>query len=337
MAATTAGQRFHWQRWRVAVLIVVSMLLLAYGVKRVGAVFDVFASRYELVTLVPSALGLREGAPVTLAGQRIGQVKRIEFIPVERKIGNHNLRLVLAISEDVSDQIRADSRAFLRTMGLLGDKFVDIAPGTGGARILQTGDTIASGKSLDLDEFIMQASGALEQATGIVTNLQELTGGLTRGEGTAGRMLTDDALYVSIAATTAELRSTLAHINRADGTFSRLLNDPTLYYRLHGAIARVDSLGGLILHGNGTMGQLLRSDSAYRHMMGTLTTADSAVTDLATLVRGMTTGNGTLQRLMSEPQLYDEFLKAVIDAQTLINDIRLHPAKYKPIIRVDIF
>jgi hypothetical protein len=40
---------------------------------------------------------------------------------------------------------------------------------------------------------------------------------------------------------------------------------------------------------------------------------------------------------MTDPALYDEFLRAVVDAQTLINDIRLNPGKYKPNIMVDIF
>src|SRR5688572_29034175 len=114
----TAGRlTFGAERVRVVILIIVGLLLLAYAMYRVGKIFDVFASRYALVTTVNSVAGLREGAPVTLAGQRVGQVKTIEFIPVERKRGAENLVLVLDISEDVKDQIRRDSRAFLRAQG----------------------------------------------------------------------------------------------------------------------------------------------------------------------------------------------------------------------------
>jgi phospholipid/cholesterol/gamma-HCH transport system substrate-binding protein len=337
MGATLGGGSFAWRQLRVAALIVVSALLLVYGVYRVGQVFDVFASRYELTTLVPSALGLREGAPVTLAGQRIGQVRSIEHIPVALKEGGNNLRVVLAVAHNVQDQIRADSRAFLRTQGLLGDKFVDIEPGSAGAPVLQPGDTLAAGESLDMDQFIMQAASALEEATGIVLNLQDLTGGLVRGEGTAGRLLNDDQLYVNMNATALELRRTLAEINRADGTFGRLIRDPVLYDRIHGAVARVDSLGAQILYGSGTMSMLLRDDALYSSVLGTLGTADTAVADLAGLVRGMTAADGTLNRLMTDPELYDQFLRAVVDLQTMINDIRLNPDKYKPNIRVDIF
>jgi phospholipid/cholesterol/gamma-HCH transport system substrate-binding protein len=335
MAAPVGGR--DWRQVRVAALIVVSVLLLAYAVYRVGAVLDVFARRYEITMLLPSGLGLREGAPVTLAGQRIGQVRRIGFIPVQQKVGENNLIVTLGVAQNVQDQIRGDSRAYLRTQGLLGDRFVDIAPGSPGARVLQAGDTVVTGRSVDIDEFITQAADALEQATGIVTNLQELTGGLARGEGTAGMMLNDDQLYVSLTGTTMELRRTLAEINRADGTFGRMIRDPQLYQQLHGATARVDSLGALIMHGNGTLGQLLRDDALYTGILGTVARTDTAIVGLSTLLRQTTEGEGALQRFLSDPVLYDEFLRAVVDLQTLINDIRLNPGKYKPNIMVDIF
>jgi phospholipid/cholesterol/gamma-HCH transport system substrate-binding protein len=337
LVAILEKRGFDWRQARVAGLVLIATLVLGYAIYRVGMVLDIFARRYEITTLVPSGLGLREGAPVTLAGQRIGQVRRIEFIPVHQKVGEDNLQVILAISHEVQEQVRIDSRAFLRTQGLLGDKFVDISPGSSGARILQHGDTIIAGRSVDLDEFVMQAADALDQATGIVTSLQELASGLVRGEGTVGRLLQDEQLYTNVNATTLELRRTLAEINRADGTIGRLIRDPAMYQQLHGAVARVDSLGAMILHSEGTVGMLLRSDTLHRSFLGTIGTADVAITDIGEFLRRMTEGDGTVQRLMTDPNLYDEFLRAVVDVQTLINDIRLNPAKYKPNIMVDIF
>jgi phospholipid/cholesterol/gamma-HCH transport system substrate-binding protein len=337
MAEKSERRGIAWRQARVGALIVVSALALGYGMFRVGKVFDVFASRYELVTFVPSALGLREGAPVTLAGQRIGQVKTIDFIPVEKKTGGNNLRIVLALSNDVREQIRRDSRAFLRTQGLLGDKFVDIEPGTAGSAILAAGETLPAGESLDIDQFMMQASKALEQATGIITNLQDITGGITRGEGSVGLMLQDEALYRSMTATTQELALTLGSINRADGTFGRFIRDPALYQRLNAAVARMDSLGALVLNGNGSIGKLLRTDSLYRGIAHTLGTADSAVVGLNAMLQKFSTGNGTIQKFMTDPQMYDELLKSIIDVQTLINDVRKNPKRFMPNIMVDIF
>src|SRR5262245_16357845 len=95
----------EWREVRVLGLLIIGVLLLIYGVYRVGKSFDVFASRYTLITLVPDVAGLREGAPVTIAGQRVGQVTHIGFIPVELKHGATNLELHLEVAENVKDQI----------------------------------------------------------------------------------------------------------------------------------------------------------------------------------------------------------------------------------------
>lgn len=322
---------------RVAALVLVGTLMLVYAIFQVGKLFDVFASRYELRALVPSALGLREGAPVTLAGQRIGQVSSIEFIPVAQRSAGANLEITLAVNENVREQIRRDSRAFFRTQGLLGDKYVDIAPGTAGAAILQAGDTLAVGETVDIEQFMERAAGAIDEAQVIVTDLREVTRGLATGDGTIGQLLTDEALYARMVTATAQLESTLAQLNRADGTFGRMLRDPTLYVNLNRAVLRVDSLGAMIVQGDGSLGRLLRDDSLYTSLASMATNADSAVIALNGMVQRMSTGEGSLERLMTDPQLYDEFLRAVVELQTLIIAIRQNPEAYKPNITVDVF
>ncbi len=337
MAESLHRSPFEWRQARVAGLVVLGAILLAYGAYRIGKVLDVFAKRYELVTFAPSVLGLREGAPVTLAGQQIGQVKTIEFIPVARKRNGNNLRIVIALSEEVKDQIRRDSKAFFRTQGLLGDKFVDIEPGTVNAAILQRGDTIAMGKSVDMDMFMTQASNMMDQTMTIVTDIRGLTSGLAGGEGTIGAFLKDDALYASMVGATNELQTTLTTVNRSDGTFGRILRDPAMYQRMTSAVTRLDSVGSMILYGNGSVSKLLKSDSLYRSLASATSRADSMMLTAAVMLERMANGQGTIQKLMTDPALYDAFLKAVVDMQSVINDVRRDPSRYTPDIDVHVF
>lgn len=337
MADANRRSTFNARKVRVAALVVIGTLLLIYAIYQVGRVFDVFASRYELHALVPSALGLREGAPVTLAGQRIGQVQRIDFIPLDQRRDSANLNVTLALNEDVRDQIRQDSRAFFRMQGLLGDKYVDIAPGSAGAAILQPGDTLIVGESVDIEMFMERAAVAIDEAQFIVGDLRQLTSGLAAGDGTIGQLLTDEALYARMVTATAQLERTLAQLNRADGTFGRMLHDPSLYDNLNRAVLRVDSLGAMIVAGDGSLGKLLRDDSLYTSLSNMAVNADSAVLALSGMVQRMSEGDGSLERLITDPQLYDEFLRAVIELQTLIIGIRENPDAFKPNIRVDVF
>lgn len=332
-----AIRSFKWKQLRVLALFAIGIALLIFGVVQVGRVFDVFARRYTLVTHVADVAGLREGAPVTLAGQRVGQVSSIEFIPLERKTPGTNLEVKLAVAEKVREQIRRDSRVFIRPQGLLGDKYVDISPGTATAVVLAPGDTLVAEPTMDIEQLLARSASMLDSATLAVSDLRTLTSGLIAGEGTIGRLLKDDQLYAQLVVTTGALQRTLVQLNDPNGTFGRMVHDPALYNQLLGAISRVDSLGALALGGNGTVGKLLSSDELYQSLFSTATRADSAITNLSGVLNRMTTGTGTFQKLATDPELYDSLLKAVVDLQTLLSDVRANPKKFVPPVQIRVF
>lgn len=337
MTATVQRRTFEWRQARVVALIVVGLALLIFAVYRVGKIFDVFADRYTIVTLLPNVAGLREGALVSLAGQRIGKVEEIEFIPLrEKRAGNHVL-LKLEVGEAVREQIRGDSRALVRAQGVLGDKYIDITPGTLRTQPLAAGDTIPAATTMDIEEFLVKASDAMDRANLIVDDLRLITGGLARGEGTLGALLRDRELYTRMMGATTELNVLLGEINRGDGALSRMIYDPEMYNRLISAAARVDSLAGLALHGNGSLSQLMRSDSLYRGLLSMTAQGDQAAAGLSALLQNVNRADGTLNRLLTDPRLFDELLKSVTDLQTLLADVRQNPKKYVPDVNVKVF
>src|SRR4051812_4664926 len=90
---------------RVGAVLLVALLALTYAIISVGKLLNMFNKRYELVTLLPTAAGLPKGAPVTLAGQRVGQVAEIDFIPVQKKVHGNNIMIHMSLSVNVKDQI----------------------------------------------------------------------------------------------------------------------------------------------------------------------------------------------------------------------------------------
>ena len=327
----------QWSQVRVGGVIIVAILALVLAIFSVGKLLNLFAKRYTLVTLAVSAAGLPKGAAVTLAGQRVGQVEAIEFIPMRLKRGGENIRVRMAIAREVQDQIRGDSKAMMRTQGLLGDKYIDITPGSIHAPPLQPGDTLPMATPVDFDVLLANAGSALDTARAMIGDMRSLTRRIASGQGTLGRMIVDDSMYRAITGGMTELRSTLAGFNDPNGSLGRMIHDPRLYNRLLSAVSRVDSLGALIAGGQGSLGKLLTRDDLYNGLLGTVSRADSAVGGLTAITRSFQSGNGTLQRLMTDPGLYDQFLKSVVDLQTMINDIRANPKKFMPDVNVKIF
>ena len=333
----TEKQKFRAKGLRVAALVIAGILLLAYAVYRVGKIFDVFADRYTIVTLLPSVAGLREGSTVALAGPQVGQIEKIDFIPMAEKRDSNHLTLTLNVAQRVQDQIRRDSRVVIRPQGLLGDKYVDILPGTLRSPALAQGDTIESETSLDMEQFLARGTEAMDQVVLVVQDLGKITGPLSRGEGTMGKLLRDERLYGTMVTATGELDVLLSEINSGDGALGQLIQNPELYQRMVSAMTRIDQLGGQILNGNGSLSMMIKSDSLYRGLAGTAGKADVAATELASLLQRLNRTDGTLNKMLTDPRLFDEFLKSVIDLQNLIADVRANPKKYVPPVNVKVF
>lgn len=322
------GAAVTWEQVRVGLLILVALVLLSVGVFLFGDTGHVFGQRYRLVTLVRSAAGLVPGASVQLAGQNVGQVDAITFIPpASRPETEESVAIWLAINVEVQDQIREDSRAQVRTQGLLGDRVIDIRPGSPEARVLESGDTLLSAGSLDYDALLAEGAAAVGDLVDVIRNLSELSRGILEGEGTLGRLVADETLYDGLVALTARLDTLAAEVAAPGGSFMRLLRDDTLYASLRSAVVSLDTLAGAVARGEGTLGQLARSDSAYRELRSTLRRSDSL---LATLQ----SGDGTAGRLLTDEALYEELLRTVAELNALLADVRSDPRRYVPPVKV---
>ncbi len=316
-----------WDQLKVGVLIILALLILAVAVVKLGQAGNLFGKRYTLVAFVANASGLRLGGPVTVAGQLAGSVKEIDFLPVDADT-TRNLRLVVEVDRKLIEQVRRDSRAKIKTLGLLGDKVFDISPGTPRYRALHEGDTLVIGPSIDYEAVVQQASGAISEVVDLTRDLKTVTGGITRGEGTIGQLVSNRMLYDQLNSTLARTSSIMARLENPRGTIGRLLDDPALYHSLNRTIASADTVISQISSGDGSVGRLLRDDTLYVHLVSVVARADS-------LVGVMSRGNGTVQKLFTDQQLYDQLLKTVTELNNVLVDVRRDPLRYtKGMIKV---
>ena len=135
-----------------------------------------------------------------VAGQLAGSVKAIDFLPVDGDT-LRNLKVTVEIDQRIREQVRGDSKARLKNLGLLGDKYIDISPGTPRYGTLAAGDTLPMGPSLDYEAIVGQASGAVGDMVQLTADLKTITGGIVRGEGALGQLVTDRRLYDELTGT----------------------------------------------------------------------------------------------------------------------------------------
>lgn len=319
-----------WDQLKVGAMILAALLILGVAVYKVGKTNNMFGSRFRLIAFVPNASGIVPGGSVLVAGQLAGTVKDIQFLPVDYDT-TRNLRLVLSVDKDLEPQVRRDSKANIRTLGLLGDKVVDITVGTPRYPALADGDTITVTPSLDYDQVLAQASSAVGDMVALTHDMRTITGGIVRGEGTVGQLVTNRQLYDQLNGTLSRANTMLARLQNPNGTVGRMLDDPTLYNRLTDVIASTDSLVVAVNRKNGTVGRLLSDTALYVNLIGITKGADS-------LMRTLTNGQGTASRLLTDQTLYDQLNKLVHDLSGVLDDVRKDPARYtKGAIQVKVF
>ena len=65
---------------------------------------------------------------------------------------------------------------------------------------------------------------------------------MNRGEGTAGKLLTDDALYTRLTSVSERLDAMTKRLDTGEGTAGQLLRDKQLYENMNGAVEEMRSL-----------------------------------------------------------------------------------------------
>ena len=309
-----------WDQLKVGGIIVAALAVLTVAVYKLGQAANLFSKRYELTTFLANANGLRTGGSVFVAGQFAGTVQEIQFLPVTNDTLRH-LKVLMSIDAKLQPQVRGDSRARVRTLGLLGDKVIDISIGTPRFPPLKPGDTISLAASLDYEAVLAQAAGAVNDMVDLTHDMRKITNGIVSGQGTVGQLVTNPALYNQFVGTMSRANSMLGKFENPNGTFARLLDDPTLYNRFVSVVTSADSLVIAMNDKNGTIGKLLRDDTLYTHIVNMAQAGDS-------LMKMMTNGNGLPARLLNDPTLYDRVNKLTVDIGALLDDVKKNPHQY---------
>ncbi len=319
--------KISWEDLRVGVVILIAVAAGVFAMFELGQAANLFTSRYNLVAYVKNAKGVSKGAAVTVDGQVAGSIESIEFLPISNDT-TRNLKITVAIDKRLQAQVRGDSRATLQSLGLLGDKVFNISSGTAKYSVLQPGDVIPIAPVLDYDQVIQQAGTAVTAMVALTQDLKSISGGIIKGEGTMGQLVTNRSLYDALTGTLQQTNSLLARLQDQHGTVGHLIDDPTLYENLTAAVASIDSLATALSSRNSTLGRLLRDDTLYTHMVSVAVGADS-------LVKSVESGNGFAGKMLRDQQLYDQLLKAVTDLNAVLADVQRDPKRYtKGLVRV---
>jgi len=134
--------------FRVGILIVMALVFLCIGVFLIGNKDFLFSSTYRLKAEFQNVAGLNTGAPVRIGGIHEGTVKEI-VLPSQP---DGKVTVVMNVKSETRNIIKKDSRASIKTEGVLGDKYVEISFGSPKAEPIGEDGTITSETQRDMSE-----------------------------------------------------------------------------------------------------------------------------------------------------------------------------------------
>lgn len=168
---------------KVGIFVFCGLMILVVFVLSIGG-FKTWSSGYHVKFLFGFINGVKLGAPVRLSGMDVGRVKDLKIIKSPE--GRTKVVVVCWIKKEI--QIPLKSRVWINTLGLLGEKYVEIMPGDDYTLQLLPDGVIEGNDPIAMHEVVQYLKS-------IADNIDVTVAKIKSGEGTLGKLVFDDAIY----------------------------------------------------------------------------------------------------------------------------------------------
>ena len=180
---------------KVGVFIMIGIAILFIIVFSIGDI-NLVKRGYHIKVDFGFVDGIGGSAPVRLAGVGIGQIDGLR-VYYDEKEKRTKVQLNAWVKEGV--KIEDDAMPTINTLGFMGEKYLEIFPGTCAKRFLKDGDIVRGKDPTSLTKVYENLAGLTDSVTVIVNRLKS-------GEGTIGKLLTDDKIYKNLEEFTDDIK-----------------------------------------------------------------------------------------------------------------------------------
>jgi phospholipid/cholesterol/gamma-HCH transport system substrate-binding protein len=302
---------------KVGLFFIVALIALAVMIELVED-WQPFEKQSKYHTYFTSAVGLKVGDPVRMAGVEVGKIRTISIDDLRVRVDFH-------VNEVI--QIRKDSSAMIRQLNLLGGQFLGLDFGDPQSPVLPPESEIKSIQGSNIDELVTSLDKNQKQ---LFDKMGQIVDKINNGDGLIGKLVNDDAMYDDLKSAISSLRNianglekhdigsdlgeTLANLNdittrlkKGEGTLGRLLTDEELYENTSSALADLSEIARKAKNGEGALGKLLTEDVLYEDFK-------VAMQHIRSIAAKIDQGEGTIGKLVNDKDLY-------YDAKTTLNKL----------------
>jgi phospholipid/cholesterol/gamma-HCH transport system substrate-binding protein len=298
---------------KVGIFVLIILAILGYFVLKIEDVKIGRGSGTKTISAVfDSVAGLDNKSSVRVAGVRVGKVKDVRLRP------DGKAEVDLEIDKDV--QLHRNAVARVANLGLLGEKYIEIEPGTPDSPLIPEGQAVVlrGSQPASMDDVTNQVSAIATDVKAITESLRATVGGqagqqrldeiienvrlvtIQVRELVAANRSNVDATLANARAISESLRLEIPRLARSiektadslGGTVGENREDVKvivdnlrkLSTDLQVTAKNVDDITGQVRKGEGTVGKLVYSDEAHDKLNKALTAVESGVTELKNVI-----------------------------------------------------
>ena len=345
-------KQLKWSQLRVGLTVLFASITLAVLIFVMSGTGGWFSRKITVRSYFDNAGGLREGAPVRLAGVDIGNVSTVKIVPGKPTTP---VEVTMKVNTKYSFDLKKDSVTLLTTAGVLGETYVDVDSSTAKGPEAVDGDTLQARDQPQIQDVVRASQGTLENIDILLKRVDRIVAFIESGQGSIGKVIYDPALYNQLNATVTEFKGLVDDLQNGKGSIGPLLTSDETYKKVTAAIDKINAMIDDLQQGKGSAGKLLKDPELYDNTNKTIANVrqltddinsgkgalgkfahdqefadklQTTMNNLAALSNRLEKGEGSVGMLFKDPALYNNSNQMLVETRELLKSIRENPKKY---------
>lgn len=307
---------------KVGALLLVALALLIASFTLLGKESGLFRSKNRYSIRFDTVSGLNTGNPVQLNGVDVGEVKEV-ILPEDP--GETEIVVWVSVDSRYQERIREDSQARIKTLGLLGDKYVEITSGSSDQPVIPDEGKIPTAPATSVDELLASGEDVMDNITAVTFSLREILERTRQGQGLLGELTTESEegrkLVTTVTETLDSIRETVEEIRQGEGPLARLLYDPEMGDRMESSLTRLDNVLAQAESGEGLLPSLLTDPEGKERFDRILARLEGTTEGLETLSKDLQDKDGLVQKLLRDEEYAEQVSGQIDELLTRLNTL----------------
>lgn len=309
---------------KIGTMVVIALTILGILIIVASGTYF-FPKGYNVEVYFDYVSGLDSGAPVRLAGMEVGEVKKLSLV-------NDKIQVTLKLKSTAV--IRSDSDVTINSLGIIGEKYVEITLGTPQGKILKPGSIIQGINPINVEEMLSRTEAVVYKSEKIIAFMDKLLGGQETWV-ELDKIIKNTATFTAtlselLVENKNDIGSTIKDLHSISASLKEIIKENRDDFRTITKEFKQTaiSLQLISLQLNKTIDKLDNTIvGTKKEITTTFMELNKTINSIQNILQKVEKGEGTLGKLLSDKEVANRLANAAKNIEELTLDLKKHPWK----------